>query len=210
MKDVIRECVKLDFIKPEDVPDIELYMDQITTFMEKELANTKRYDSDKTLTKTMINNYSKNDLLPPPVKKKYSKEHIYLLIYIYYLKNSLSISDIKQVLTPMIENFCDDSDSSKMDNLYEAICDAGLKRFTDIVVNINETHNRSKEIFKEYKGKDKDYLDKFAFTAMLGYEIYLKKKLLEKMVDVYFTPEEETESPKKEKAKKDKNPKDKK
>ena len=76
IKTMIKEWLRQDYITPEDVPSIELYMDQVTTFMDKQLENTKRFDSDKTLTKTMINNYTKNNLLPPPVKKKYSKEHM--------------------------------------------------------------------------------------------------------------------------------------
>ena len=74
------------FIKPEDLPNIDLYMDQITTFMDEQLSACKRYEDDKILTKTMINNYAKNDLLPPSVKKKYCKEHVLLLLFIYYFK----------------------------------------------------------------------------------------------------------------------------
>ena len=68
-------------IEPSDIPNIDLYMDQVTTFMETKLSGYKRNDKDKILTKTMINNYTKNELLPPPEKKRYSKEHIILLIY---------------------------------------------------------------------------------------------------------------------------------
>ena len=71
----------IGYIKPEDIPNIDLYMDQVTTFMDEQLASTKRYKEDKILTKTMINNYTKNNLLPPPVKKKYSREHMLLLIF---------------------------------------------------------------------------------------------------------------------------------
>ncbi len=73
-----------DIIEAEDIPNIELYMDQVTTFMEKHLADSKRYPDDKIMTKTMVNNYTKNQLLPPSTKKKYSKNHIFLLIMIYY------------------------------------------------------------------------------------------------------------------------------
>ena len=208
IKEVIRECVKLDFIKPEDVPSIELYMDQVTTFMDKELSNTKRYESDKTLTKTMINNYSKNELLPPPIRKKYSKEHIYLLIYIYYLKNSLSIADIKDTLSPMIDMFCQGDDTSKMDAIYKTVCDSSLSKYTDILKDIDKTHNFSKNMFDGYEGDEREYLDKFAFMASLGYEIYLKKKLLEHMVDTYFNkPEDDKSSKEDKKTKEDKKPK---
>ena len=62
---------RIGHIRPEDIPNIDLYMDQVTTFMDRKLKNTTRNpDNDKILTKTMINNYANNDLLPPPVKKK--------------------------------------------------------------------------------------------------------------------------------------------
>ena len=88
---ILASVSRIDYIKPDDIPNIELYMDQVTTFMEEQLASTKRYDEDKILTKTMINNYAKNKLLPPPEKKRYSREHILMLIFIYYFKNILSI-----------------------------------------------------------------------------------------------------------------------
>ena len=77
----LEEWMKLDYVLPEDLPNIELYMDQVTTFLEEQLKNTKRFEDDKIFTKTMINNYAKNNLLPAPNKKKYSKEHILLLIF---------------------------------------------------------------------------------------------------------------------------------
>ncbi len=82
IKQQIHEWIKLDYIIPEDIPAIELYMDQVTTFMDQQLGKNKRSEEDKVLTKTMINNYRKDEILPPPVKKKYSKNHIILLIYI--------------------------------------------------------------------------------------------------------------------------------
>ena len=62
-KKALRQLLKLDFVLPEDIPDIDLYMDQVTTFMDQHMKNNLRHDDDKTLTKTMINNYTKNHLL---------------------------------------------------------------------------------------------------------------------------------------------------
>ena len=91
LNSILKSLSNIDYIRPEEIPNIDLYMDQVTTFMDKQLASTKRYEDDKILTKTMINNYTKNHLLPPPVKKKYSREHVLILIFIYYFKNILSI-----------------------------------------------------------------------------------------------------------------------
>ncbi|MGN0333791.1 MAG: DUF1836 domain-containing protein, partial [Lachnospiraceae bacterium] len=95
LKSILTDISRITYIDPNDIPNIDLYMDQVTTFMEEHLRSSKRYEDDKVLTKTMINNYAKNNLLPPPVKKKYSKEHVLVMIFIYYFKNILSIRDIE-------------------------------------------------------------------------------------------------------------------
>lgn len=69
LKGILDHISGMDYIKPEDLPNIDLYMDQVTTFMESHLGNLKRSPDDKVLTKTMINNYAKNHLLPSPDKK---------------------------------------------------------------------------------------------------------------------------------------------
>jgi hypothetical protein len=85
-------------IELAQIPDIDLYMDQVLTFLDEKLKYYKRNDSEKLLTKTMINNYSKDKVLPPPVNKKYSKKHILLLIFVYHMKSVLTINDIATVL----------------------------------------------------------------------------------------------------------------
>ena len=110
LQDLFAYLDRQTHVQPEEIPNIDLYMDQVTTFMEEHLKNTRRYEEDKVLTKTMINNYAKNNLLPPPVKKKYSKEHMLMLIFILracylsgILKNCLSLSppNILQVMVPV-------------------------------------------------------------------------------------------------------------
>jgi DNA-binding transcriptional MerR regulator len=85
-------------IQPEDIPGIDLYMDQVIQLFENKFKGTKRSEGDKILTKTMINNYAKGKLFFPVKNKKYSKEHIILISLIYHLKGALSIGDIKSVL----------------------------------------------------------------------------------------------------------------
>ena len=65
LNSILSSFSRIEHVKAEDIPNIELYMDQVTTFMESHLSKTKRYDDDKILTKTMINNYAKNNILPP-------------------------------------------------------------------------------------------------------------------------------------------------
>ena len=121
MSGILKDMSALNYIKPGDVPNINLYMDQVTTFMYEHLHDTKRTTDDKVLTKTMINNYAKNNLLPSPVKKKYSKEHIYILTFIYYFKNILSISVIQKMLNPLTEKFFDEGSKPDLDYIYKEI-----------------------------------------------------------------------------------------
>ena len=105
MSGILKDMSALNYIKPGDVPNINLYMDQVTTFMYEHLHDKKRTDDDKVLTKTMINNYAKYNHLPPQEKKKYSNEHVLTLIFIYYFKSILSINDIQSILNPITEKY---------------------------------------------------------------------------------------------------------
>ena len=110
IEEVANRIRSLDYIKIDDIPEIDLYMDQVIKFMDDHFASLKRYEGDKMLTKAMINNYTKNRLLPPPEKKKYGQDHMLILIFIYYFKNVLSIKDINSILTPLTENFFEEKD----------------------------------------------------------------------------------------------------
>ena len=102
LQDLFSYLDSLSYIKSGSIPDIPLYMDQVTTFMDEHLARMKRYPEDKVLTKTMINNYAKNNLLPPPLKKKYTKEHMLMLIFIYYFKHGITYFSILEIITQAI------------------------------------------------------------------------------------------------------------
>lgn len=181
LKKQIREWIKLGYIVPEDIPAIELYMDQVTTFMDKHLSKNKRTDEDKTLTKTMINNYTKNDVLPPPNKKRYSKEHIILLIYIYYLKNVVSISDIQTMLSPLIENFYDNPKAKySLEDIYSSMYELVKYQYFNVENSVVKTYELSE---KDYPGSEDAYLKNLTFLSLLGYDIFMKKKLMEHIID---------------------------
>ena len=131
LNSILNELSHLQYVHPGDIPNIDLYMDQVTTFMDEQLASTKRYKEDKILTKTMINNYTKNNLLPPPVKKKYSREHMLLLIFIYYFKSILSIKDIETVLKPLTEKYFSGNDTMELSSIYEELCHMEYEQFID-------------------------------------------------------------------------------
>ncbi|MCI8338290.1 MAG: DUF1836 domain-containing protein [Lachnospiraceae bacterium] len=181
---LLRSIQNIDYVSPEEIPDIDLYMDQITTFMDEHLASSKRFEEDKILTKTMINNYTKNALLPPSKKKKYTKEHMILLIFIYYFKNFLTINDIKCILNPISDTFFSNKSGLNLDDVYKEIFDIQLGNIDSQVRDVIRKLKKSGETFQEIENdEERKQLTDFAFISMLSFDIWVKKTIIENMID---------------------------
>ena len=183
---------RIELIRSEAIPGIDLYVDQVTTFMERKLKNTTRAPArDKILTKTMINNYAKNDLLPPPVKKKYSKEHVLLLIFIYYYKNVLSITDIQTLLKPITEQYFGRSEEPNLQMIYDEVFQLQDEQVERLKADVMEKYKLSEQTFTQtgerMTEKEKEFLQKFSFICLLSFDVYVKKLLIEKVIDT-MTP----------------------
>lgn len=189
--DLLDKLNTIEYINPETIPNIELYMDQVTSFIDGQLAGSKRKDDDKLLTKTMINNYTKNDLLPPPVKKKYSKEHLLSLIFIYYLKNILSINDIHAILKPITEKYFGNKDGQNFEDIYAEIFRMEKEESTKILKEFSKKYAISKETFADFPEEDQEMLHAFSYICLLSFDVYMKKQLIEKIVDDVFSESEE-------------------
>ena len=174
---------RIEYIKAEDIPNIDLYMDQVTTFMDEQLEACKRYEDDKILTKTMINNYAKNNLLPPPEKKKYSKEHVLTLIFIYYFKNILSISDIQSILNPLTEKYFGNKDGFNMLDVYNEVFSLENDESQKILKDLGKKYTIANNTFEDFPEEDKDFLHAFSFICMLSYDVYIKKMIIEHTID---------------------------
>ena len=191
LNSVLESLSRIDYIHSGDVPNIDLYMDQVTTFMDAQLASTKRYQEDKILTKTMINNYTKNNLLPPPTKKKYSKEHVLLLILIYYFKNNLSIKDIESLLKPLNEKYFHSEEDLNLTSIYEEICSMEKAQIEPLKKEIEETFARAESSFTEAPEENQAYLQLFSLICSLSFDVYIKKILVEKLIDELLDSKEE-------------------
>ena len=183
--DIQKKLNEIDYIDPDEIPNIDLYMDQVTTFMDEHLAACRRTDDDKILTKTMINNYTKNDFLPPPVKKKYSKEHMYLLIFLYYFKNVLSINDIQKIFKPLTEMFYNNkSEHVSMEEIYRAIFRMERIQTDNLTKDILRRYNASQNLFPEVTDEaEADFLSRFAVICLLSFDAYMKKQIVERLID---------------------------
>lgn len=187
MKKLLNQLENMDHVYSKDIPNISLYMDQVTTFMDDNLGSLKRRDEDKILTKTMINNYSKNHILPPPVKKKYSPDHMIMLIFIYYSKHVLSITDIQKLLSPIKDMLENNSDFS-LEEFYDKLLNVQKDEFKLFKKHIESTIEVAVNTFKDsdIEGKDKDMLELFNIIYLLTLQATAQKHLAEKLIDRYF------------------------
>jgi len=189
LNSILASISRIDYIKPDEIPGIDLYMDQVKTFMENHLSSSKRHPEDKVLTKTMINNYAKNHLLTPPVKKKYSREHILMLTFIYYFKNIMSINDIQVLLGPIAEEFFPGNGSLKLQEVYQEIMDLELEQIEPLIKDVTKKFNKARSSFSNADEKEQDFLQKFSFICMLSFDVYVKKQVIENLIDQMATQE---------------------
>ncbi len=174
-------------IRLEDIPDIDLYMDQVTTFIDNKLSYLKRDDEDKLLTKTMINNYSKSKVLLPSKNKKYDKNHMILLILIYYLKQILSINDIQTLFSPIFERIEKKGEPTvSLTDIYSLFLDVKAKELDHIASDISTKLSFIEEKTFNMQEDNKELSEMLLSVLMLVTQAYVQKRLAENIIDQYF------------------------
>lgn len=182
--EIIKKLSLTERVEEKDIPEIDLYMDQVIQIFEQKLSSSKRKDSDKVLTKTMINNYAKAKLLMSIKNKKYSKEHLLLMSMIYDLKGSLSISDIKDLFDNIVKKYDEDKEYD-LRSLYKLYLDTNKSNFKDFLDNIHKQLESIKEIVDDNEDFN-EYEEKFLFICSMVSMSNMYRRLAEAMVDEYF------------------------
>lgn len=161
------DVMNIRTIKSEDIPDIQLYMDQVLEFFESQIGANKRTAKEPIFTKTMINNYVKADVISPPIKKKYSKEALMDLAMVYAFKQVLSIQDTQALIKAL--HTLEASPYGR----FKAIEDTILKNIKDTYPDPNHE-----------SAEDKDSLEPLVSQIVaLTLEASIKKGIAEKLLD---------------------------
>ena len=201
---ILESVSRIDYIKPEDIPNIDLYMDQVLTFMDRKLRSAVRPQTEEhVLTKTMINNYAKNDLLPPPVKKKYSKEHVLMLIFIYYYKGVIPMNEIQTLLQPITDHYFQNGQAFDLESVYKEVVSLEKEQLEDLKKDVVDKFRRAENSFAETSGEEREFLQKFALICLLSFDVYMKKMIVEQLV-AELANDAKTGEPEKEAHKKNK------
>ena len=173
-------------IKLDEIPEIDLYMDQVIQLFESKLSEQKRKEDEKILTKTMINNYAKGNLLMKIKNKKYTKEHMILIGLIYNLKGALSLTDIKTMFDPIIESFSKEEDYPLYD-IYEAFLKIYDSNLENLSTSSKDIYSRVQELVKDTNGKLGDFEEKFLLVCAYVSMSNLYRRMSEKIIDECFS-----------------------
>jgi hypothetical protein len=168
-------------LKLDEIPNIDLYMDQVIQLFENKFADSKRNDEEKILTKTMINNYAKGKLIFPIKNKKYSKEHLILMSLIYQLKGALSINDIQTTLDGINKRII--KEDIEIDSFYNSYLNLSKKNVADFNEDINERVMDVNEEVSKMEDRNAPYLEQVLMISSLVHMSNLYRKVAEKLVD---------------------------
>ena len=115
----------------DEIPDLDLYMDQVLSLLKRYLGSIQQSD-EKGITSSMINNYVKQQVMPAPAKKRYTREHIVYLIMIYILKSALTMVQIRTL-------FGQELSVKSLRELYTAFCDQYSKTAEEASARYGDT-----------------------------------------------------------------------
>ncbi len=162
-------CIELHIPKWNELPSIDLYLDQVVGLVNKTLSPLNFTGEEKSgeksiiLSKTMINNYVKNNLIEAPIKKKYGKMQIAKLFVICILKQVYSMNEIKELITIATTNTEIVTSYNSFCILFEKAlkCTFEKKDFIDSNDNVNDNKYLLKAVllsccYKIYAQKSTD------------------------------------------------------
>jgi len=176
-----------------DIPDIDLYVDQVTGFIEKKLAQQKRHTRDKLLTKTMINNYAKAGILIPPRQKKYSRQHIETLLMLYNAKQVLSINDISLLFSILSKPGDKHSETEEngtqplIDLVYSLVQEINDDQAEQLQEVCEEKIGLIQEKTKNVEGETGELIEWFLLAMYLVSQAAIQKRMAEAIIDRYFS-----------------------
>lgn len=199
IEDLLEFISTKDYVYSKDIPNIDLYMDQVTTFMDDHLGLFKRSADEKILTKTMINNYSKCEILPPTIRKKYTHEHVILLLFVYYFKNILSIPDIKILLEPVKEIVMKADSPIAIEDFLDRIMNIQEAHYSSLADQVNHTVQVSQDLFTEFDEEEREKLSIFTTAYLLSIQATAQKHMATQLIDNYLrkkAPTNPKEAPK--------------
>ena len=195
------EYIKTQFRKldesaliPEDkIPDLDLYIDQAEMFFKTQFEKLDLSGGKNVITKAMINNYTKNELIPRPEGKKYTKAHILMTAMIIYLKGIFKIEEIEVRMKPLVENRKSDfEDHIDPSILYNTACAINEEYVKKLAETVDADIDTIKKCLEETDIADDQRMEIFILILSLAMKADAAKYMAARLLETYFViPEKE-------------------
>ena len=169
----------------ENIPGIDLYIDQMVSCLNEELALYQK-NGKAPITKGIVSNYTKHKMIPGPEGKRYTKDHCIFLLLVYYLKGCFSMDQVQRLMRPILANY--DSawdDRVDMQAYYKEVLAAVRESEEDFSEQLKE-RIRSNKKFLADRGSDDDISELFLLITTLIMRSNEERYLAEKLLDEYF------------------------
>jgi len=205
IKRVASDFTDNSIIPPGDFPDMALYSDQVVSFINSELSQYGQ-SGGEVLTKTMLSNYVKNELIPPPVKKKYDKEQMVMLEVILCLKNAFKMDDIKTLMKPFVESRKSSFDEEiDFNEIYEKMQPIYAQKRKEAAEELIKDIDLVKNAVRDTGLNDDDMTEMFLYIMIIAMKIDTEKFIGKTLIREYYGSDEKKKKSKtKDKVKKDK------
>ena len=186
LNQVMDKYAKTGLLLPDEMPEVELYMDQVVSLLNKELAVYKEKEQD-VFTKSMVSNYVKHKVLPKPENKKYNKEHMVILNMIFQLKSIFQMDEMKVLFKSFVENHESSLEEQyDMEGLYDSLLRSRDKEILQMTNQIHEDIEYVKAVMEEMGTSDDDAHEIMGVILILAIQSNAYRLMARKLLNEYF------------------------
>lgn len=189
-------------ITTRELPDMDLYIDQVSTVFQKFLDKLDGNLADKYVTKPMINNYAKRGLIARPDGKRYTKDHMVMIAMVIYLRSIFKMEDISKIMKPLIDNYSSEYEDTISPELVYALAQEATENCRqEFLSGIDESVSVIKNKIEDTDLADDQSMEVLVLILTLAMRAEMEKYLADRLMKVYF---EQPEKERKEKPKRQK------
>lgn len=185
-KELAESYLKSGIISGKNFPDMELYIDQMVKYLNNELMIYGDGENGP-ITKAMISNYTKHKMLPRPVGKRYTKEHLIFCSLVYYLKGCFSMDEIQRLMKPLLKNYTSDwDDKIDIESMYKEIIAFVQKTEADLPSRMDKQMSDIKKFLDNRDAADDDTSELMMFITSLIMRSNAERFIAQKLLDEFF------------------------